>query len=507
MKRILWICSICIISLLSLTTCTSEESEQEQSKPRVVVTTDPELDDSNSLIRFLLYSTDLKIEGLVYASSQFHWKGDGKGTKWFVPGREYTRFGLNYGPMESWRWAENERFIHNAVEAYEQVYPNLKVHHPGYPDPEYLKSKIRFGNIEFDGDISKDSQGSELIKSLILDTIPGPLFLMAWGGQSTIARALKSIQLQYENTPEWKSIKEKVSNKVIILPSGDQDDTYANYIRPEWPGIGYWQLNGGMGLAYNAQARAKPENAFYYSPAWMKENISGKGPLGELYRVWGDGKQMVKDDIFDYFGLQGYTEEELRKMGYIVWTPIREQGSFLGEGDTFTFLNLLDNGLRAWEDPTYGGWSGRQRATDSLAYMAVMRIDTVIPDFFPVAQNSFAARLRWSVTPLYEDANHGPVVKINGPLNVNAHPGEKVRIKGIVSDPDGDTVSVRWWQFRVGTWPGQIKFSDPSSVSTEVAVPADALAGQTIHVILEATDNGSPVLNRYQRIIITVGNR
>src|SRR5205807_10626958 len=98
-------------------------------KPRVVVTTDPELDDSNSLIRYLLYSTDFRTEGLVYASSQFHWKGDGTGKKWFVAGREYTRFGLNLCPCESWRWAQTERFIDDAVDVYERVYPNLRVHH------------------------------------------------------------------------------------------------------------------------------------------------------------------------------------------------------------------------------------------------------------------------------------------------------------------------------------------------------------------------------------------
>src|SRR6186997_2958914 len=87
-------------------------------KPRVVVTTDPELDDSNSLLRYLLYSTDFRTEGLVYASSQFHWKGDGTSRKWFVPGREYTRFGLNLCPCESWRWAPNERFIDDAVDVY-----------------------------------------------------------------------------------------------------------------------------------------------------------------------------------------------------------------------------------------------------------------------------------------------------------------------------------------------------------------------------------------------------
>ena len=102
---------------------------QATQRPRVVVTTDPELDDSNSLIRYLLYSTDFRTEGLVYASSDFHWKGDGTGKKLSVPNREYFRFGLNLCPCESWRWAPNERFIDDAVDIYERVYPNLRVHH------------------------------------------------------------------------------------------------------------------------------------------------------------------------------------------------------------------------------------------------------------------------------------------------------------------------------------------------------------------------------------------
>src|SRR3569833_2353181 len=152
----------------------------QPARPRIVITADPELDDNNSLIRFLLYSSDVQVEGLIYASSGFHWKGDGKGTKWSVPGREYNRFGLNLCPCESWRWDKNERFIHNAVEAYAKAYPNLKIHNPAYPAPDELRSKIRFGNIEFDGDFSKDSPGSDLIKSLMLDNKPGKLFITAW---------------------------------------------------------------------------------------------------------------------------------------------------------------------------------------------------------------------------------------------------------------------------------------------------------------------------------------
>ncbi|RMG55848.1 MAG: DUF1593 domain-containing protein, partial [Bacteroidetes bacterium] len=242
---------LAILWLSALVSC--RPAQLAADRPRVVITTDPELDDNNSLLRFLLYTTDVEVEGLIYASSQFHWKGDGQGTKWSVPGREYTRFGLDLCPCESWRWAEDERFIHDAVEAYAQAYPNLKVHHPGYPDPDSLRARIRYGNIEFDGDISTDSPGSDLIKSLILDEQPGPLFLAAWGGMSTIARALKSIEDAYASTSGWDALQQRISEKVVLLPSGDQDNTYATYIRPHWPEIEYRQISGGPSYAYAAQ--------------------------------------------------------------------------------------------------------------------------------------------------------------------------------------------------------------------------------------------------------------
>ncbi len=38
----------------------------------------------------------------------------------------------------------------------------------------------------------------------------------------------------------------------------------------------------------------------------------------------------------------------------------------------------------------------------------------------------------------------------------------------------------------------------------EFIVPYDAADGQTIHVIIEATDNGTPALTSYQRVVLTV---
>ena len=42
------------------------------------------------------------------------------------------------------------------------------------------------------------------------------------------------------------------------------------------------------------------------------------------------------------------------------------------------------------------------------------------------------------------------------------------------------------------------------ALSTTFRVPNDAQPGETIHVILEATDDGTPPLTRYQRLIVRI---
>jgi hypothetical protein len=123
--------------------------------------------------------------------------------------------------------------------------------------------------------------------------------------------------------------------------------------------------------------------------------------------------------------------------------------------------------------------------------------------FFAAAQNDFAARLKWSMTAKFSDANHEPKAGIKGPLEISARAGATVRLQGDVSDPDRNTVKVTWWQYNdAGTYPGDIAFSDPAALTTTFRVPNDAEAGQTIHIILEATDDGTPPLTRYQRVIV-----
>jgi hypothetical protein len=481
-------------------------------KPRVVITADPELDDSNSLVRYLLYSSDFRTEGLIYASSQFHWKGDGKGTRLSVPGREYTRFGLTLCPCTSWRWAPNERFIDDAVELYAKAYPNLRRHDPGYPSPQLLQSKIRWGNVDFDGEMDHDTPGSDLIKSLLLDNEESPVYLHAWGGQSTIARALKSIEEQYKGTPQWAAIRAKVIRKAVIHPSGDQDDTYARYIKPHWPEIRYREQAGGANLTYGAQSSVSVEDAAYFSSAWTRANISDRGPLGAHYRVWGDGKQMVKGDIFDFFGIADTSAEELRKQGYIVWTRPLPKGSFLGEGDTPTYLNLIDNGLRGYRGDSFGGWGGyaRKGAPPVWAGVAPSAPGEAPPrapthPFLAALQRDFAARMVWATTPRYSAANHNPRIALTGPRAISARPGQWIVLRATTSDPDGNRVALRWWRWKdADSYAGAVTLEHPEGLSTELRVPTDARSGDTIHIIAEATDDGSPALTRYERVVVTV---
>jgi hypothetical protein len=129
------------------------------------------------------------------------------------------------------------------------------------------------------------------------------------------------------------------------------------------------------------------------------------------------------------------------------------------------------------------------------------------PNFFPAAQHDFAARMKWSVTPKYADANHAPVVLINGPLKLVAYAGQQIKLFGSVSDPDGNAVSVRWWHFDMNNNKNKPEISNSTSLQAEVLIPKDAILNQVYHLILEATDKGSPALTSYQRVIITVKER
>lgn len=120
-------------------------------------------------------------------------------------------------------------------------------------------------------------------------------------------------------------------------------------------------------------------------------------------------------------------------------------------------------------------------------------------------QNDFAARADWGTTSSYRKANHAPKAAVKQGLNLKARPGQKVRLDGKGSDPDGDKLTYRWWQYTdADTLDGTAEITGADTRSATVTVPASASAGQTIHVILEIEDAGEPALKHYQRVVITV---
>jgi len=120
-------------------------------------------------------------------------------------------------------------------------------------------------------------------------------------------------------------------------------------------------------------------------------------------------------------------------------------------------------------------------------------------------QNDWAARADWCVKP-YREANHPPIVSLEGPNDVEAAQGAtvKVSVKGS-ADPDGDKLSYSWWQYREpGTYKGEVTIRDAEKAAASVEIPANARPGETIHLVAAVTDAGKPPLARYARVIVTV---
>ena len=444
-------------------------------KERVFVLTDiaNEPDDEESMVRFLVYSNEYDVEGLV-ATTSTHLKS---GTR--------------------------EDLIRRQIDAFGQVRLNLAVHADGYPTADELLAVTATGQPSYGMAAvgpEKTSAGSRLLLSAADAADPRPLWVSVWGGANTLAQALDDARR--ERTPEELA---KLVAKLRVYTISDQDDA-GRWLRQEFPGLFYvvspssedWReyyQATWTGISGDRHYNNGPRVDFeMVDNPWLQRNvIEGHGPLGALYP----------------------------KLAYIM------------EGDTPAFLGLIDNGLGWAESPAYGGWGGRYVLYKSYAESRPIwtdnmdNRDTLVIDgqshtsnqatiwrWRRDFQNDFAARMDWCVADEYGEANHNPTAVLNGDrstevLHLSARPGGTVKLTSSGSvDPDGNSVTSSWMIYReAGTLKADVQLTSESGPETSVVIPQ--LAGgsprePTIHVILSVRDDGAPPLVAYRRAVITV---
>jgi len=295
--------------------------------------------------------------------------------------------------------------------------------------------------------MSAPSPGSDRIAEVLLDPDPSPVWLLAWGGVNTIGRALKTIE---EDHPEHVA---PVAAKARVFLIAEQDRVFRDYLLPRWPDVEYLLCNAYGVIAYDWQRIMSPEEQAFFDASWMRENIlEGHGPLCAPYEAHGDGR-------------------------------------FRSEGDSPSFMHLVDYGLRADRDPSWGGWGGRFERREAWWESTPADYESILC-WAPAFQRDWASRADWCVSAPGE-ANHRPTAALNrdasgAALALSVDPGDEVHLSAAGStDPDGDALAFRWWTLSSGGdyW-ADVPVADPLSPEAVVRIPADA-AGRTAHLILE----------------------
>jgi hypothetical protein len=430
-------------------------------RPRLIVLTDissltageAEPDDGQSLIRLMLYSNDFDIEGLVASSNMGH--------------------GQRVRP----------ELIRRVVDAYGEVRPSLLLHDDRYPPAPRLRSCIKAGQpvagpnvpvAESVGD-GKDTEASEWILRVVDRPDPRPVWVVVWGGSADLAQALWRVR--WDRSPEELG---RFLAKLRVHSIGDQDST-GPWIREQFPDL----FTIVQRRAYRGMYRGG--DTTLVSSAWVKENIHGHGPLGDLYPDYNGGD---------------------------IWSSTLGRVRGIKEGDTPSFLSLVPNGLGDEGHPRLGSWGGRfegegHRLTDvadtdlGTSGDPDPRMSSVYR-WRPSFQADFAARLDWCIKP-HAEANHPPVVRIAGDGERTVKAGDPVALDAAGStDPDGDGMDFSW-----GIYPATPELSRQVVIEgrdTRAArlVVAPELAGRTIPILLAVTDRGRPRLTRYGRVLIRV---
>ncbi|MDR0895440.1 MAG: DUF1593 domain-containing protein [Prevotellaceae bacterium] len=459
-----------LLSLYPLSAVGKHAANAVELKPRILILTDiapsdVEPDDMESMIRLLAHADLFEIEGLVTS------------TGWNTS---------NY--PEAWA-----KILQQVIDAYEKDVANLMRRSEqtsflpldreqekqalGYwPSAGYLRSRSVMGSTKMGYRVlgtDNHSAGSELIIRLADEDDARPLWILAWGGANTLAQAIWKVRQERSE----EQINEFL-HKLCLYTITDQD-------------VGWGERHS---------------NYPFSSHQWMRK-VAGK----EMLFIWDESAWLSQNSL----GSIHWAEYAEQIQGHGSMGAIYPKYKYGVEGDTPSFLHVLPNGLNDPTQPGQGGWGGYfvwETGMDKAAHVWTNSNDSIKKIsqryegyFYPAVFNNFAARMEWAKTG---KGNRNPIVTVNGHqgmeiLTLDSKPGKTVTLDASKStDPDRDALTFRWWIYpEAGTYKGTVALTGENTARATIKMPTDA-AGKTIHVVCEVTDNGTPRLTNYRRVIL-----
>ncbi len=453
------------------------------NKPRYIVLTDIstgiEVDDRQSLIRLLLYSNEIKIEGIIAVTSCFLKNGAKK---------------------------HNENIIHRIIDKYESVRDNLLIHDKNYPSANYLHSITSRGIDTFgkgcgNGFCKEKYSNNKGVRLIInaIDKEDSPLYIGLWGGANTLAQAiwtankeksydefntfLSKIRIYSISDQDYagKWIRETYGNKLlyIVSPSLPDRNGSKEYYKATWPGISADKFTHGSENGKDKTHGFSGANYNLINNKWIRKNVKKVSPYGKIYPY----------------------------------------SRFICEGDSPSFLWLINNGLNDPSHIEYGSWGGRytlQKINNEKYPIYTNSLDKVLGvdnkiHYSPQAtifrwreefQNDFQARIIWTNTNDFKLANHNPIVEAKN-RTINAKPGEEVLLKVRAKDPNNGKLFYSWFHYpEAGGNEFYIDLSNEKNNELKVTIPT--MTKNDIHIILKVSDDGIPPLTTYVRFIIKI---